>query len=53
MIQLWFNLIIRVKPYRSKLGVAWLSSARVVKCSAWAYNGQDPHQKYSIFENIA
>ena len=40
---MWFNLIIRVKPYQLLPGVAWLSSARVVRRVAKARNGQNPY----------
>ena len=33
---MWFNSMIRAKPYQPRLGVAWLSSARVVRCVAHA-----------------
>jgi len=39
---MWFNSIIRAKPYQPRQGVAWLSSARVVRCTAQACNEQNP-----------
>jgi len=29
---MWFNSMIRAKPYRFLTGVAWLLSVRVMKC---------------------
>ena len=40
---MWFNSIIREKPYQLQQGVAWLSSVRVLRCGAKARNGQNPH----------
>jgi len=56
---MWFNAIIRAKPYQSLMfekelftfwsnifffltGVAWLSSARVVKCLVKSFNERNP-----------
>jgi len=39
---MWFNPMIRAKPYQPRQGVAWLSSARVVRCDVITRNGQNP-----------
>jgi len=39
---MWFNSMIRAKPYQPRQGVAWLSSARVVRCIAQACNERNP-----------
>ena len=56
---MWFNSIIREKPYQLQQGVAWLSSVRVLRCGAKARNGQNPHlqllrkmMKKSFFQYI-
>jgi len=46
---MWFNLMIRVKPYQLRLGVAWLSSARVVKCSAYSVERTQPLVAFIIY----
>jgi hypothetical protein len=46
---MWFNSIIRAEPYQPLIistletGVAWLSSARVVKCLVKSFNERNPH----------
>ena len=41
---MWFNSILREKPYQRWLGVAWLSSARVVRCVVDTRNGHNPSE---------
>jgi hypothetical protein len=39
---MWFNSMIRAKPYQPRQGVAWLSSVRVVRCVVFTRNGHNP-----------
>jgi len=40
--------MIREKPYQFQLGVAWLSSDRVVRCEAKARNGRNPYLQFTL-----
>jgi len=48
---MWFNSMIREKPYQFQLGVAWLSSDRVVRCEAKARNGRNPYLQFTHQNN--
>ena len=48
---MWFNSIVREKPYQFRQGVAWLSSVRVVRCALEKKrrNGRNPYLHLLIY----
>jgi hypothetical protein len=50
---MWFNSIIRAKPYQFwTVGAAWLLSARDVNCVVKTFNGQNPYLHLLKFKFI-